>query len=252
MFSRGWRRTCLVILLAAALMVPVEGTAKFRDAVQFEDNRFVGIGNFELLHRFQRISGDTMTLDRTQLRYQLVYGVMRNFEVGVRVPVILYENGDEGVGDISLLQRFKFTDEGYNFPETSGGFELFFPTGDENDVPPTGSGSLNVRLFAAMGDDLAPGWAWLAHGGVTFFGDSDVEDAYEYNGALRYRTYPSMKVNFELNGSTGGLVDRSELYVSPGLLLHARNGLSVSLSFPVGVTSESADQKATLQVSHEF
>lgn len=252
MFSRGWRRTLLVVLLTGVLMVPAGAVAKFRDAVQFEDNRFVGIGNFELLHRFQRISGDTLNLDRTELRYQLVYGVMRNFEVGVRVPVILYQNGEEGIGDVSLIQRFKFTEKGYNFPETSGGFELFFPTGDEDAVPPTGTGSLDVRLFGAIGDDLGPGWAWLTHGGVTFFGDSAIDDAYEYNAALRYRTYPAMKVNFELNGSTGGRFDRSELYVSPGLLLHAQNGLSVSFSFPVGVTSESADQKATLQVSHEF
>lgn len=252
MASRGWRLTLLVGLVAGILLTPSHGVAKFRDAVHFEDNRFVGIGNAELLHRFQRVSGDSPDQNRTQLRYQLLYGVMRNFEVGLRVPVIIYENGDEGISDVSLLQRFKFTEKGYNFPETSGGFELLFPTGDEDAVPPTGTEGVDVRLFGSIGDEMAPGWAWLAHGGVTFFGNSTVEDAYEYNGALRYRSYPSVKVNFELNGRTGGLFDRSELYFAPGLLMHSTRGLSVSLSLPVGITSESADQKATLQMSHEF
>jgi len=254
MISRGWRRTLLAVAMMLAVTFPSGVKAKFRDAVHFEDNRFVDIGNFELLHRFQRVTGTDPNgmLDRTELRYQLTYGVMKNFETGLRVPVILFDNGQEGVGDVSLIQRFKFTERRYDFPETSGGFEIGFPTGDENAAPPTGTDSLSVRLFAAAGDDFAPGWAWLVHGAATFFGDNAVDDEYEYNAALRYRSHPGVKWNLELNGSTGGLYDLSETYLSPGMLLHSRRGVSVSLSVPFGLSGDAADQKATLQVSHEF
>ncbi len=61
-----------------------------------------------------------------------------------------------------------------------------------------------------------------------------------------------MKLVGEINGRTGGLRDESEVFLSPGVIFQTEEGLSLMGSLPVGVTSDSADFKPTLQFAYEF
>ncbi|MFB6344842.1 MAG: hypothetical protein ABEK50_03600 [bacterium] len=252
----------LGICLAAGSVGPAE--AKFRDALNFEDNQFVNISkliveqdanisSLEGFHRIRAISGsDNGRPDGTFLDYQLTSGVMSFFEVGVNFPVRFYDNGTQGNGDISIFQRFKFQEATEGLPASSGGIELIFPTGDENSNPPTGTDNFNARLFGSLEHSLDENWIWLANGGVTFFGGDQYENRLEYNGALRYQPSSQLKLMVEALGQSGGFRDQSEFYLAPGANLKTESDFSIMVTVPVGLTDDSPDFKPSLQFAHEF
>lgn len=254
MFSNG--KTIIVILFSAVLVQLVgvnHVNAKYRDAINFEDNRFVGISQFEAFHSYRYINGsDSDNFDGSKLEYQITGGLMTNFEVGAKVPIIFYDNGTNGLGDISLIQRFKFTQETDQLPQSSGGLELFLPTGDEDDNPPTGTDHFSARLFGTIGNSINRDWRWLTNGGVRLFGGDDFDEKWEYNAALRYQYSRPLKFIGELNGRTGGIRDESEIFLSPGTVMQTKGGFNAMISFPIGLTNDSADYETSVQFAYEF
>lgn len=252
----GRTRESVLLLVASLLVVSLAvtpGVAKFRDAINFEDNQFVDISKVEVFHSYTVVSGETPErFDGSFLEYQVTSGLMSFFELGARLPVKFYDNGTEGAGNLSVFQRFKFQEATGSIPASSGGIELILPTGEETSTPPTGTDDFNARLFGTMGHSLQPNWIWLVNGGVTFFGGQGIEDKWEYNASLRYQPGANVKVMFEGLGQTGGLQDDTEFYFAPGISFLAESGFNMMLSAPVGVTSDAADFKPTVQFAHEF
>lgn len=241
----------MVFTFSVVSTIPIN--AKFRDAINFEDNQFVGISQVEALHSYQVMDGsDSDIFDGTQLQYQFTSGVMTNFEIGARVPVRFFDTGTEGIGDISIFQRFKFSQGTDELPNSSGGLELFLPTGQMNSNPPTGTDDINIRLFGTVGHSIDRNWRWLFQSAVKLMGKENIDERWEYNGALRYQTTESLKLVTEINGNTGGIKDVSEIFVSPGLIFRSEDGFLINLSSPVGVTSESTDLKPMVQFAYEF
>lgn len=247
----------LTIVLGCCLLAVLLGyqpaPAKFRDAINFEDNRFVHISNVEVFHSYEIRSGDdARRFNGSFLEYQVTSGLMSFFELGAKLPVKFYDNGTEGPGDFSVFQRFKFQQENGAIPASSGGIELILPTGDENSTPPTGTDEFNARLFGTIGHSLSSEWIWLANGGVTFYGGQQFDDKWEYNASLRYQPTSRMKLMFEWLGQSGGIRDDSQLYFAPGASFLAESGFNFMLSVPVGLSNDSADFKPTVQFAHEF
>lgn len=239
------------VFLFVFLVAPAQ--AKFRNSLNFRDNNFVAMNNTELTHRYQEFSDcDSDTLDRTELTYQLTYGIFTNFEVGMSFPIIFYEDAESGLGDVQVYQKFKFTEESGALPTSSGGFELILPTGDESATPPFGSDKLDARFFLTLGQDFGEDWRWLTNGAVRFFGDESHEDKYEFNGALTYQPGSRLKTMLELNGHSGGYQDLSEIYLAPGLNIRPKDNFSFQLTFPVGVSDEAADYKTAFQFAVNF
>jgi hypothetical protein len=237
-------------VISLVLFSGVSLESKFRDTINFEDNNFVKISNVDQLHGYRHVDGDDY--NESRFNYQMTGGLMTNLELGVRVPVRFFNNGTQNFGDISIFERFKFTQESESLPESSAGIELFLPTGDDQSDPSTGTDEFSARLYSSVGKSIDSDLRWIAHGGVTLMGNDDYDNEWEYNAALRYQSNPYMKVVGELNGRTGGLRDDSELFASPGVLFQSEEGFNVMASLPVGVTSESADFKPTLQFAYEF
>lgn len=249
-------RLSLVLLVVCCLSVtlvvqPV--TAKYRDAINFEDNQFVDISKVEIFHSYKVISGsDSDSFDGSVLEYQVTSGLMSFFELGARLPVKFYDNGTQGPGDFSVFQRFKFQEQSGAIPASSGGIELIFPTGDEDSNPPIGSNEFNARIFGTLGHTFRRDWIWLANGGVTFYGGNQYDDKWEYNASVRYQPSSRLKVMFEALGESGGIQDESRVFFAPGLGFRAESGFNIMASVPVGLTNDSADFKPTIQFAHEF
>lgn len=242
-----------LVLTVSSWMMAGALSAKFRDAVNFEDNSFVGISNVEVFHSYELIAGSPgETYDGSRLGYQVTTGLMTNFELGAHLPVHFYDNGNQGIGDISIFQRFKFSQEDVGIPESSGGLELLLPTGDEDAVPPTGTEDLNVRLFGTLGHSLRQNMRWLVNGGVTIMGGDAIDDRWEYNAALRYQPTGFAKFVGEINGQTGGLRNDSVIYASPGAIFRTEGGFNIMVSSPIGLTEDSADFKPTFEFAYEF
>lgn len=247
---RRWLRFSVSLMVVFGFMLasglPLE--AKFRDTINFEDNTFVKISNVEGLHGYRLVDADGY--NESRFSYQVTGGLMTNLELGARVPARFFDDGTQDFGDISIFERFKFTQETESLPESSAGIELFLPTGDEANR--TGTGEFSARLYSSVGKSLDSDWRWIAHGGVRLMGNDDIDNEWEYNAALRYQSNPYMKMVGELNGRSGGIRDDSEVYLSPGVLFQTEEGFSLMGSLPVGVTNDSADFKPTLQVAYEF
>ncbi|MFP4686829.1 MAG: transporter [bacterium] len=238
----------LIILLAG----PGFSQSRFRDTINFEDNEFISMGNIEISHRYQKFSGaDPDTYDMTVLEYQLTYGVMTNFEVGLNIPIAFQKKGEQDeVGDIIVSQRFKFTEEPESAFDLSGGLELILPTGDEDIL--IGSDDLDARFHLTFGQSLAEDWRWLSHLGYRFYGEEENDDLFEYDFAFSNQFSSDFKTVIELNGHSGGVPDQSEIYISPGFIFQPRDGFSVAVSAPIGVSSDAYDHKANFQFNIEF
>ncbi len=240
----------LIFVLPAVLALPAE--AKFRDVINFEDSQFVSMQNMEMFHRYQKFSDtEEDTFERTTLKYQLTYGVLKNFEVGIYIPVHFYEDGNNGIGDAGMYQKFLFTEQEEGLPRTSGGFELIFPTGDEDDLPDA-SDELDARLFFTVDGDFDQDWRWLANVAYRYYGQSEDDDRFEYNTALRVKSGPRLKFVGELNGHSGGRPDQSELYFAPGIIFEPREGFNFTVSAPFGIGGDAADHKSNFQFGIEF
>ncbi len=249
--KRFFTNLCVVISLTIFVVLPVQG--KFRDALNFRDFNFVKMKNIELLHRYQQYTDcESEAYDRSQLTYQLSYGVFTNFELGLSFPVKFYESGENGLGDVQVYQKFKFTEQHGALPTSSGGFELILPTGDESSSPPLGSDKLDARFFFTAGQDFWGNYRWLVNGAVLFAGESEFDDKYEYNAALNYRPGSRVKTVLELNGHSGGPRDLSETYLAPGLILQPKDSFSFHVSVPVGLGNDAADYKTAFQFAVNF
>ncbi|MFB6356418.1 MAG: transporter [bacterium] len=249
------KKTILSItIVAMVLALTVSGAeARFKNTINFEDNQFVDMNKLEILHRYQEISGaEPDTWDRTDFSYEVRYGVLYNFELGVNIPLKFYENGENGIGDLGIQQKFKFIDEKDNPLDMSGGIELILPTGDDKGNPPTGTDKVNARLFGSMGQSIDKRLKWIAGSGGTFYGQNDVENKFSYNAAVRWQADEKLRLNTELNGEVGGRPDNSELYASPGVIYRPQKGFSLTFSAPIGVTSDSSDHRLNFQMIHEF
>lgn len=240
--------------MASSWILAGKGVAKFRDSINFEDNSFVGISRVEVFHGYEVITDSPgESYDGSRLGYQLTTGIMTNFELGAHLPVHFYDNGDQRIEDVTIFQRFKFSDgENTVIPESSGGLELILPTGDEDSNPPTGTGDLGVRLFSTVGDSFGQRFYWLVNGGVAILGGKDVDNRWEYNTAIRYQATDFAKFVGEINGQSGGVRDESLLFASPGAIFQTKGDFYIMLSSPIGLTSDSADFKPTVQFSYEF
>lgn len=256
---RRWK-SCVVFSVILLLVTAVgmrahteDGADKFRNAINFEDNEFVGMYDVEIKHGIRMIEGTSPPqYERTQLNYALTYGIFMNYEITLNLPMKFHDNGPEDIGDVGLKQRVKFTEQETSFMDSSGGIEFILPTGDENSSPPTGTEDLNFRLFGSMGDNLTENMQWLFNAGYTFYGSDTIDDRIEYNGAFVYRASDQFKFNTEFNGWTGGRPDNSELYLSPGMIFQPRSGFSLTLSLPIGLNSDAADHRGQLELIHEF
>ncbi len=227
--------------------------AKYRDAINFEDNQFTQMHKVEVLHRFTEISGsDPVRFDRSQLDYRISYGFFTNYELGVNLPVLFYENGEQGVGDLSVFQRFKFLEGEGSHPGLSGGVEFILPTGSDDDNPPTGTDELNFRFFGTVSHSFAARWKGLFNAGYVFYGQDEIDEEFQYNVGLRHQTFRRVKLLGELNGETGGRPDNTELYLSPGVVFQPREGFSATFSVPVGLSNDSADHRMNAQLVFEF
>jgi hypothetical protein len=257
------KRTCfrliqtlgLASLMVVFLIGPLHAQKadKFRNAINFEDNEFVGMYDLEIKHGIQAVEGtEPSDFERTHLNYALTYGIFMNYEVTLNVPVRFYDGGSDDVGDLGLKQRVKFTEQETAFMDSSGGIEFILPTGDEDANPRSGVGDLGLRLFGSMGHDFTRNTEWLINGAYTFYGGDEVDDRFEYNGAFVYHAIDSFKVNTEVNGWMGGYPDNSEIYLSPGVIFQPRSGFSMTFSLPVGLNSDAADHRAQLELIHEF
>jgi hypothetical protein len=210
----------------------------------------VDISSVEGLHGYRYV--DSEEENESRFTYQVIGGLMTNLELGARVPIRFFDDGTQDFGDISIFERFKFTQETESLPESSAGVELFLPTGDDESTPRTGTGEFSARLFSSVGKSLDSDWRWIAHGAVRLMGNDDFDNEWEYNAALRYQSNPYMKMVGELNGRSGGVGDESELFLSPGILFQTEKRFSLMGSLPIGVTNDSSDFKPTLQVAYEF
>lgn len=245
----GWITAALLIWLMQATAVD----AKFRNAVNFEDNEFVGMNNIELLHRIQSIEDGAPTLsDRTELQYEISYGILQNYEIGLNVPVVFNEDDSNDVGDVGIVQRFKFSEKETFFMDSSGGLEFILPTGSDGSDPPTGTDDLDFRIFGSIGNQFRPNWDWLANAGFTLVGDDDIDDEFTYNTAVRYRVLNELKAVAEINGKSGGLADETQISISPGLIAQPTQGLSLHFSLPIGVNSDAPDHSALIELAVEF
>ncbi len=255
-----FKKTSLLGLIVALIIgltgLPAE--SKFRDVVNFEDNSFVSMDNTELLHRYRKISGyDEDFYDHTRLTYQFAYGILPNFEVGITLPVVFSDGndtvgGEEGIGDVEVYQKFKFSEKGERMPETSGGYALILPTADDEGPPYMGTKKLDARFFVTVGHEFSERTDWLVNFSMRFSGDGDVENKYRYNAALVYQMLDNAKLAFEFNGQTGGIRDETEHYLSPGILFQPRDNLSLNLTVPIGLGSEAADHRAAVQLAVDF
>ncbi len=246
----------LILAVIVVLAVASTAEAKFRDALNFPDNTFAEMDSMELLHRYQKISGyNGDTYDHTRLSYKLTYGVMPGFEAGIKLPVIFAEedlSDDQGIGDFEIFQKFKFMDAEEGLPEMSGGFALILPTAESEGGPFMGTSDLDGRFYATIGQDFAEEVSWLLNAAYRYVGDNDFDDKMSYNAALNVQTGERSKLVLELNGWRGGVRDQSEYYASPGLLLQPQDNLSLNISAPVGLNSESADYRGLIQFAVDF
>lgn len=251
----GWSMwlTALLSLLIAWPVTAEIDNSKFRNAINFEGNEFVGMYNVEVKHGLRSVEGATPSrYDRTELNYALTYGVFMNYEITLDLPVKFHENGPDDIGDLGLKQRLKFTEQETGFADSSGGIELILPTGNDGTNPPTGTDDVNFRLFGSVGHALTTNTEWLLNAGYTIYGEDQIDDRFQYNGAVAYRATDQLKLNVEANGWTGGRPDNSEIYLSPGLIYQPRAGFSLTLSAPVGLNSDSADHRGQIEMIFEF
>ncbi len=241
------------ILCCGLSIFALPAQAGFKDAINFEDNQFLPVGSLEVKHRYQRFSQtEPRAHERSEFSYQMTYAAVQNFEMGASSPVVFFKDRDEeGLGDISIFQRYKFMEQQANIPAISAGLELILPTGDR-DLSPAGSNNLDARLYSIVSQEMALGWTWMAQVGYRFFGDSGAEDRFEYNVGVNYAWGPRFKPVLEINGHTGGVPDQDEVYASPGLIVQLRQGVTASVSVPLGVTSHSATHKTNVQIAVEF
>ncbi|GEM_PF-5657050 len=246
----------LLMILTVALIHVSTAEAKFRDALNFPDNTFAEMDSMELLHRYQKITDyDSDIYNHTRLSYKLTYGVMPGFEAGIKLPVIFAEENvgdDQGIGDLEIFQKFKFMEAEEGLPEMSGGFALILPTAESEGGPFMGTSDLDGRFYATIGQDFAEEVSWLLNAAYRYVGDNDFDDKMSYNAALNVQTGERSKMVLEINGWRGGVRDESEYYASPGLLLQPQDNLSLNISSPIGLNSESADYRALIQFAVDF
>jgi len=241
-----------LLFICGLLVFPVE--AKFRDVVNFEDSQFVSMQNMEMLHRYQKISDpESASYERTTLQYQLTYGVLKNFEVGIYLPVHFFKDGKNGMGDGGMYQKFLFTEQEEGLPRISGGFELIFPTGDDEDLPAgTASAEHDARLFLTIDSRFKYNWRWLANVAYRYYGQTGADDRLEYNAALNFQSGRRLKLVAELNGHTGGVPDQRELYFGPGIIFEPRQGFNFAISAPFGISGDTAKHKSNFHFAVEF
>ncbi len=242
----------LLMLFWFLLVCSVQAQASFKDVINFEDNRFLPKGRVEILHRYQKfVETEPKLYERSLFNYEVTYAALRNYEIGAKLPMVFFKQADQGLGDMSIFQRYKFLEQRAGTPELSGGLEFILPTGNKK-LAPEGSSNLDARLHTTVSQEMALGWKWLFHLGYRWYGESDVEDRLEYNLALTHTWEGSLKSVLELNGHSGGIPDQKEVYLSPGLILRLRHGLTASISLPLGLNSHAAAHQANVQIMVEF
>lgn len=243
----------LLVMVGSSAMAQESRAERFRRAINFEDNEFVGMYNVEIKHGVRSVEGtEPPQFERTELNYRLTYGIFMNYEISLNFPLAFYDDGPDDLGDVGIAQKIKFTEQETSYVDSSGGIELIFPTGNDSSNPPTGSDEMDFRIFGSVGGPMTERTEWLLQSGYRMAGDDNVEDRFEYNGAVIYRVLNNMKINLEANGWSGGQPDNSEFYLSPGLIFHPRSGFSVTATLPVGINSDAADHRAQLELIHEF
>ncbi|MFP4391243.1 MAG: transporter [Desulfohalobiaceae bacterium] len=247
------KRMLLLFVFCAGLVFAPQVQAGFQDVLNFEDNRFLPVDSLEFMHSYQFFSDtEPEKFERHEFTYQLTYAAVENFEMGATMPVVFFENQqEEGFGDLSIFQRYKFLEQQGRMPELSAGLELIFPTGDK-DLAPAGSNKLDARLYSSVSQEMALGWKWVAQLGYRFYGDKGVEDRLEYNLGLNYTWGSEMRAILEFNGLSGGVPDQDEYYISPGINVRLRQGLSAAFSIPMGLNSDAASHKAQVQFRMDF
>jgi len=182
------------------------------------------------------------------------WGVMHNMEIGAILPYIFVENGNNGFGDVSIYQKFKFIEESEKSPVLSGGLELNLPTGNVQNVERYDNEKLDIKLFASAGKDM-PNFRIFGSAGINFV-DAGDHTALEFDAGINFSISKKLKALGELNGvrvsESADYGFRTQTYFSPGLIYDTEKNLTVKFAVPIGLSDKSADYGINFSLAHNF
>ncbi|MBP7653567.1 transporter [Candidatus Dependentiae bacterium] len=248
------------ILLSSLIIIAVLLFSKDGQTRQFEsifgiDNNFLQIQDVDIEQGF------CLYKDYANLNYdfgimpvRIGWGVMHNMEIGVKIPYIFVENNDNGFGDISIYQKFKFIEEAGKTPVLSGGLELNFPTGSVSGIKQYDNKKLDIKLFASAGKDF-PNFRLFGSTGINFLNAGD-NTAIEYDAGINFSISKKLKVAAELTGirvsESADFGFKTQSYFSPGLIFDSEKNLVLKLAVPIGLSSKSGDCGINFSLTHSF
>ncbi len=183
----------------------------------------------------------------TELGLELTYGLTGDWAAGIDLPYRFAEDGSEdasGVGDVSLFTKYRFwRNDTLGAQETAAILaKVQFASGDDNKIPPVGSGSTDAILGLTYGYE---GRKWYRWASIRYRRNGENDDRLRRGdkvlvdlvggirpkptGYLEPDTVWLLELNAEygqraeLRGSelpdTGG----TELFLSPGIFWTKRN-----------------------------
>jgi len=220
--------------------------------VKARDLEFVNVTEFEFTTGIEKYRKSDYMPEIGSVPFKVSYGLMQNFEVGVKLPYSFFRNSDDGLSDLYLYQKFRFIEESADFPMISGGFGLEFPTGEfKSDSIPSFNNKVDFDLFIGAGK-LFKNYGNLYLStiiGVNFIGGGDYTQ-FEYNLCASKEFTSKIKLSLELNGEKNKLYNN--LYLTPGIILKPLETLGLKFGTPFGLSDDAYDYGFILNISNTF
>ena len=245
----------LVAILIILLNCQVIVNARAAESIMNNDNCFLEIKDVDIeqgLIIFKDLIGSN---DAGILPFRIGWGVMNNMEVGVKIPYVFIENGDNEFGDISIYQKFKFIEEKDKLPVLCGGLEFNLPTGNIQGLNEYGNSKLDFKLFGTIGKKVSPKVNVFGGLSVNFIGAGDATE-FGYNSGINYIVSTRCKLTGEFYGkeisSESKVNIASQSYISPGIIFNGNNNITVKFAIPFGLNNKSADHIINISLIHTF
>lgn len=175
------------------------------------------------------------------------YGILENLDFGFELPCEVHSEGEDGLGDISLVAKWRILDEQERFPAVTLKPSVKLATGD------VGTGEVDWGLIGVLTKEIKP-FVFHMNLGYTWVGVTHEDDVFNYGLAAHLPITEEFHLLGEITGETNSdpEADSDPLSVLFGFMYITPWGTIFDTAVSAGLTDASPDYTLTAGLTHEF
>jgi hypothetical protein len=249
------------IILISVVLVLLAGLLSAKEYYKIFGRQidFLNVMEFELQTGINKFKSSDVLWDGGYVPFKLTYGLLQNYEVSVQLPYIFAKNsadiGVDGIGDLKISQKFKFTEEVIDFPALMGGISIEIPfSGNEIEGPSlllNTNDKVDFEIFFGGGKSF-PEYKNLylsADIGINFIAGGD-RTVFDYNLGASRKLTEQIRASLELNGVKSS--DFNNVFLGTGIVLQPLDTLAIKLGIPFGITNDAYSYGFVFNILNTF